>query len=588
MTPALVYTARSHLGMVRENNEDSAYAGPRLLALADGMGGHAAGEIASQFVVAALAKLDEDEPGQDLTGTLTHALTVGNEAIAAHVEAHPETEGMGCTATALLFDGRRMGLIHVGDSRAYLLRDGTLSQITKDDTFVQSLVDRGELSEDEAHSHPRRSLILKALTGEPVEPTVVTREARIGDRYLLCSDGLSDPVSTATISETLATGTPDEAADRLVQLALRSGGPDNITVVVADVADSPRNTPTIPVVVGAASTDEPGVVDPAADPYSGTAAGKAAAFSRAQSASRTGAAGAAGAAAGAAGAAGAAAASGGAHGSDVADSNAGGTSGSKRGRKSKGRGRGGRAAGAAGTGGAAGAGQDHDDDDNTDADADPPRGSRWRFALSVVGVLVVIAGIVGVSTLLIRSNYFVTEQDSQVVVKRGISGDVFGISLSSVARIACLTPEGTLTMHDPDSIPTNCDVFTLGDLREPARETVRAGMPSGSLAEANAQVARLAQDNLLPPCEPEEAAPRAGERGDGDAPSSSSNTPDEPGEPAPDTDRPTRGADEPAPGANDPADPDAPTDPDAEGDEPSPTARPTPPQVPGENCRAVS
>ena len=154
MTPALVYTARSHLGMVRENNEDSAYAGPRLLALADGMGGHAAGEIASQFVVAALARLDEDEPGQDLTGALTRALTVGNEAIASHVEAYPETDGMGCTATALLFDGRRMGLLHVGDSRAYLLRDGTLTQITKDDTFVQSLVDRGELSADEAHTHP--------------------------------------------------------------------------------------------------------------------------------------------------------------------------------------------------------------------------------------------------------------------------------------------------------------------------------------------------------------------------------------------------------------------------------------------------
>src|SRR5699024_3036684 len=178
----------------------SAYAGPRLLALADGMGGHAAGEIASQFVVAALAKLDEDEPGQDLTGALPRALTAGNDAIAAHVAAHPETEGMGCRATAMLFDGGRTGLLHVGDPRAYLLRDGSLSQITRDDTFVQPLVDRGELSADEAHSHPRRSLILKALTGEPVEPTVVTREARVGDRYLLCSDGLSDPVSTETIS----------------------------------------------------------------------------------------------------------------------------------------------------------------------------------------------------------------------------------------------------------------------------------------------------------------------------------------------------------------------------------------------------
>ena len=531
MTPALVYTARSHLGMVRENNEDSAYAGPRLLALADGMGGHAAGEIASQFVVAALAKLDEDEPGQDLTAALTRALTVGNDAIARHVAAHPETEGMGCTATALLFDGRRMGLIHAGDSRAYLLRDGSVSQITKDDTFVQSLVDRGELSADEAHSHPRRSLILKALTGEPIEPTVVTREARAGDRYLLCSDGLSDPVSSETIAETLATGSVDEAADRLVQLALRSGGPDNITVVVADVVESSRDTPVIPVVVGAASGDEPGVVDPAADPYSGTAAGKAAAFSRAQVASRNEAAA-----------------------------------------------EGGGAGGGAGGGGAGRAGRESDDDD---VDPAPPRGSRWRFALSVAGVLVLIAGIVGVSAVLVRSNYFVTDQDSQVVVKRGISGEVFGISLASVSRVACLNAEGTLSMHDSDSIPSGCDVFTLGDLREPAREAVRAGMPSGSLADANAQVARLAQDNLLPPCEPEKTEERRG--GGTSSSSSSSPAPSPAADPTPGADRP--GAETPS---SDPGDPAADPAPDEDGDTPAPPARPAPPQVPGENCRAVS
>lgn len=513
MTPALVYTARSHLGMVRENNEDSAYAGPRLLALADGMGGHAAGEIASQFVVAALARLDEDEPGQDLTGALTRALTVGNEAIASHVEAYPETDGMGCTATALLFDGRRMGLLHVGDSRAYLLRDGTLTQITKDDTFVQSLVDRGELSADEAHTHPRRSLILKALTGEPVEPTAVIREARVGDRYLLCSDGLSDPVSTETIAETLATGTVEEAADRLVQLALRSGGPDNITVVLADVLDSPRDAPVIPVVVGAASGDEPGQIDPAADPYSDTAAGKAAAFSRAQVASRGG------------------------------------------------------AAGTSGAAGASGDGRGNGSDDDDEVDAAPPRGSRWRFALSVVGVLVLLAGIVGVSALLVRSNYFVTESDSQVVVKRGISGEVFGISLASVIQVGCLTREGDLTMHSPDAIPAGCDVFTLGDLREPARETVRAGLPSGSLAEAGAQVSRLTEDNLLPPCEPREQQERPREQ----TSSSSSPTasPSNTGSPAP-TGSPSPG--EPAP-TDEPATP------------PSPT---TPAPVPGETCRAVS
>ncbi len=534
MTPALVYTARSHLGMVRENNEDSAYAGPRLLALADGMGGHAAGEIASQFVVAALARLDEDQPGQDLTGSLTRALTAGNDAIARHVEAHPETDGMGCTATALLFDGRRMGLIHVGDSRAYLLRDGAVSQITKDDTFVQSLVDRGELSADEAHSHPRRSLILKALTGEPVEPTVVTREARVGDRYLLCSDGLSDPVSSETIAETLATGTVEDSADRLVQLALRSGGPDNITVVVADVVESSRATPVIPVVVGAASSDEPGVVDPAADPYSETAAGKAAAFSRAQVASRA----------------------------EVDGEGAGG-----------------------GAGGPGGAGGKSDDDNAAEGDPAPPRGSRWRFALSVVGALVLIAGIVGVSAVLVRSNYFVSDEDSQVVVKRGIAGEVFGISLASVSRVACLTPEGTLSMHDADSYPEGCNVFTLGDLREPAREAVRAGMPSGSLAEANAQVARLAQDNLLPPCDPTETGTRGGE-GTSSSSSSESSVPSTPAptpgaDPTPDTDRPT----DPTPDAGRPtADP---SDPTAGDNSPVPT-RSAPAQVPGENCRAVS
>lgn len=531
MTPALVYTARSHLGMVRENNEDSAYAGPRLLALADGMGGHAAGEIASQFVVAALARLDEDEPGQDLTGALTRALTVGNDAIAAHVEAHPETDGMGCTATALLFDGRRMGLIHVGDSRAYLLRDGTLSQITKDDTFVQSLVDRGELSADEAHTHPRRSLILKALTGEPVEPTAVIREARVGDRYLLCSDGLSDPVSTETIAETLSTGTVEEAADRLVQLALRSGGPDNITVVLADVLDSPRDAPTIPVVVGAASGDEPGQIDPAADPYSDTAAGKAAAFSRSRTASRGGAGGAAG-------------------------------------------------------GDDAGAGRGHGSDDD-EVDPDPPRGSRWRFALSVVGVLVLLAGIIGVSALLVRSNYFVTDSDNQVVVKRGIAGEVFGISLASVSQVACLTPEGDLTMHSPDAIPTGCDVFTLGDLREPARETVRAGMPSGSLSEADAQVYRLAKDNLLPPCEPTE-------RRDGrDGRSSSSSPSSSPSSPAPSSSAPAPATEpEPtdAPAPSDAPPPDGEAAPEADRpDDATDTPRPTTPApIPGQTCRTVS
>lgn len=189
MTLVLRYAARSDRGLVRANNEDSVYAGARLLALADGMGGHAAGEVASQLVIAALAHLDDDEPGGDLLAKLDAAVRAGNSAIAAQVEMEPDLEGMGTTLTAILFAGNRLGLVHIGDSRGYLLRDGELTQITKDDTFVQTLVDEGRITPEEAHSHPQRSLIMRALTGHEVEPTLTMREARAGDRYLLCSTG---------------------------------------------------------------------------------------------------------------------------------------------------------------------------------------------------------------------------------------------------------------------------------------------------------------------------------------------------------------------------------------------------------------
>ena len=271
MTLVLRYAARSDRGLVRANNEDSVYAGARLLALADGMGGHAAGEVASQLVIAALAHLDDDEPGGDLLSKLDAAVREGNSAIAAHVEADPELEGMGTTLTAILFAGNRLGLVHIGDSRGYLLRDGELTQITKDDTFVQTLVDEGRITAEEAHSHPQRSLIMRALTGHEVEPTLIMREARAGDRYLLCSDGLSDPVSHETILEALQIADVAESADRLIELALRGGGPDNVTVVVADVVDYDYGQ-TQPILAGAVSGDD----DQAAPPN--TAAGRASAF----------------------------------------------------------------------------------------------------------------------------------------------------------------------------------------------------------------------------------------------------------------------------------------------------------------------
>ena len=271
MTLVLRYAARSDRGLVRANNEDSVYAGARLLALADGMGGHAAGEVASQLVIAALAHLDDDEPGGDLLSKLDGAVREGNSAIAAHVEADPELEGMGTTLTAILFDGNRLGLVHIGDSRGYMLRDGELAQITKDDTFVQTLVDEGRITAEEAHSHPQRSLIMRALTGHEVEPTLIMREARAGDRYLLCSDGLSDPVSHDTILDALQISDVAESADRLIELALRGGGPDNVTVVVADVIDYDYGQ-TQPILAGAVSGDDDQVAPP------DTAAGRASAF----------------------------------------------------------------------------------------------------------------------------------------------------------------------------------------------------------------------------------------------------------------------------------------------------------------------
>jgi protein phosphatase len=271
VTLVLRYAARSDRGLVRANNEDSVYAGARLLALADGMGGHAAGEVASQLVIAALAHLDDDEPGGDLLSKLNEAVHEGNAAIAAHVEADPELEGMGTTLTAILFAGNRLGLCHIGDSRGYLLRDGELTQITKDDTFVQTLVDEGRITAEEAHSHPQRSLIMRALTGHEVEPTLTVREAKAGDRYLLCSDGLSDPVSHETISDALQVEDVAASADRLIELALRGGGPDNVTVVVADVVDYDYGQ-TQPILAGAVSGDD----DQTAPPN--TAAGRASAF----------------------------------------------------------------------------------------------------------------------------------------------------------------------------------------------------------------------------------------------------------------------------------------------------------------------
>ncbi|MCC2333941.1 Stp1/IreP family PP2C-type Ser/Thr phosphatase [Cellulomonas wangsupingiae] len=241
MTVALRYAARSDVGLVRSDNQDSAYAGPHLLVVADGMGGHAGGDVASSVAVAALAPLDGESHGpDDALDELETALDDARSEIIARSDAEPDLAGMGTTVTAILRAGNKLAMVHLGDSRGYLFRDGTLTQVTADHTFVQHLVDTGRITPEEAEHHPQRSVVMRVLGDFDTDVTadLSVREARPGDRWLLCSDGLSGYVSAETIAETLAEiEDVDACADRLVQLALRAGGPDNVTVVLADVVE---------------------------------------------------------------------------------------------------------------------------------------------------------------------------------------------------------------------------------------------------------------------------------------------------------------------------------------------------------------
>jgi serine/threonine protein phosphatase PrpC len=261
MAIALRYAARSDVGLVRSNNQDSGYAGPSLLVIADGMGGHAGGDVASSLAIGEMAPLDGESHGADAVLThLSDAIHAAHQELMGRVAEEPALSGMGTTVTALLKTGGRLALAHIGDSRAYLLRDGQLAQITRDHTFVQRLVDDGRITPEEAEQHPQRSVLMRVLSDviDDVEPDLSMREAKLGDRYLLCSDGLSGVVSFDTIRDTLAAGKdPGPTCEQLVQLALRGGAPDNVTCIVADIVDAVGTpTETVPVVVGAASLNQ--------------------------------------------------------------------------------------------------------------------------------------------------------------------------------------------------------------------------------------------------------------------------------------------------------------------------------------------
>ncbi|AFR06553.1 Stp1/IreP family PP2C-type Ser/Thr phosphatase [Nocardiopsis alba] len=259
MTIALRYAAYSDVGCLREGNEDSGYAGQHLLAVADGMGGYAGGEVASSIAISSIRSLDtpDDPRAEEMAEVLQRAVEQANDSLAIRIRQEPQLENMGTTLTAMLWSGSQVALIHIGDSRAYLLRGSRFEQITHDHTLVQTLVDEGKITEEEVATHPQRSLILRALDGKtPVDPDISISRAKVGDRYLLCSDGLSGVVSKKTIHETLAAESdPRAAAKKLIELAIRGGGPDNITAVIADVieTDTDQEGPTAaPQTVGAA------------------------------------------------------------------------------------------------------------------------------------------------------------------------------------------------------------------------------------------------------------------------------------------------------------------------------------------------
>lgn len=260
MTVTLRYAARSDVGLVRSNNQDSAYAGPNLLVVADGMGGHAGGDVASALTIAALVALDRPDHSSDQSmSELEHSIDRARQDLVDATTADPDLAGMGTTVTALLKSGNTLAMAHLGDSRAYLLRDGTFSQVTVDHTFVQHLVDTGRITRDEAESHPQRNVVMRVLGDFDLDltPDLSIREAVPGDRWMLCSDGLSGFVPDDEIAEVLVSvATPQDAVERLVSMSMRAGSTDNITVVVADVLDDDAAATTAaiaPEIVGSAA-----------------------------------------------------------------------------------------------------------------------------------------------------------------------------------------------------------------------------------------------------------------------------------------------------------------------------------------------
>jgi PPM family protein phosphatase len=378
----LRYVARSDVGLVREGNEDSGYAGPRLLAIADGMGGHAAGEVASAATIEELVQIENAGGDRDPLRALQRAVKAANDRIRTIVDADPERHGMGTTLTALLWTGEALALAHIGDSRAYLLRDGILRRITHDHTFVQSLVDEGRITEDEASVHPARAMILRALQGDG-DPDVDLEMIDVhgGDRLLVCSDGLTSVVRDTTLRDTLVEHDDlAETAEALVGLALKAGAPDNITCVVADVIEidaPPAADDTAEVFLVGAASGEPPQAHPERRSRRGPAAAMRGLLGSSESTRRS---------------------------TDEAR-----------------------------------------DDEELRYAPRPPRRFRWLRRLAVLAVVaaVVWAGA-RLADDYVNDQYYVGDQAGEVAIFRGVSQEVGPLRLSSVHEIAADLPIGSL------------------------------------------------------------------------------------------------------------------------------------------------
>lgn len=249
--------AASHVGKIRANNQDSGYAGTQLFVVADGMGGHAGGDVASAIALKRVIEVDRSfTSAHDAEFALQAALLAANTLLADTVFEHPELTGMGTTVSAILRIGDQLALAHIGDSRVYRYRDGALEQITADHTFVQRLVDSGRITPEEAAVHPRRSVLMRVLGDIDASPEIDTTvlDTKPGDRWMLCSDGLSSYVSDDKIRAALKSqSSPDAAANRLIKDSLDHGAPDNVTVVVVDIGDNADSASSPVRVVGSAS-----------------------------------------------------------------------------------------------------------------------------------------------------------------------------------------------------------------------------------------------------------------------------------------------------------------------------------------------